>query len=274
MAEAGERETGGKPSHGATVIKPTLTDLGFPRRRQRQGKRVSALKSKLPAADPGDLVVHRWRERANGMPHMAIKNRRRTALRRSWRTWPANCLARREANQANAQRPWLLMGGRLLKAMAEAGERANRGRQTSHGETFATLADLGFSRSRASRWQIAAELPDDLREAYDMREAFLAGDEGDVSAGRSSRRTQKEKRPPPSGNGSGRRTSALCSPALRFARRKRKLGMRAPVAVTPPPTDRRHDHSARPAPVSPAPAAPRAHVGHSTASARAPPSQA
>lgn len=42
--------------------------------------------------------------------------------------------------------------GRLLTAMAEAGERAvaSEGRpKASHGATLPTLAELGFSRSRA-----------------------------------------------------------------------------------------------------------------------------
>jgi N6-adenosine-specific RNA methylase IME4 len=64
-------------------------------------------------------------------------------------------------------------GGRLLAKMAETGERA-----TGHGDQksashrarpIQTLAELGFTWSRASRWQLAGGLPDDLIEAAQQR---------------------------------------------------------------------------------------------------------
>jgi SAM-dependent methyltransferase len=59
----------------------------------------------------------------------------------------------------------MVKGGRILKAMGEAGERqSGHGDQksVSHRATpIPTLTDLGFSRSRASRWQTAGIVPDD-----------------------------------------------------------------------------------------------------------------
>lgn len=62
-------------------------------------------------------------------------------------------------------------GGRLLTEMAAKGERAGKGnrKQMSHGATFATLPELGFSRSRASRWQLAGEFPDEMFKALEKQ---------------------------------------------------------------------------------------------------------
>jgi hypothetical protein len=67
-------------------------------------------------------------------------------------------------------RPWLksiVKGGRILQEMAETGKREGRGgdrKSKSHGAIL-KLDDLGFTLSRAARWQIAGQLPDDQRDA-------------------------------------------------------------------------------------------------------------
>jgi hypothetical protein len=80
-------------------------------------------------------------------------------------------------------RPWLkaiVKCGRTLKKMSEDGERRTRGdtslqRQSSRllhnvtteaSELPPTLKELGFARPRAARWQLAGELPDDLRDEF------------------------------------------------------------------------------------------------------------
>jgi hypothetical protein len=73
-------------------------------------------------------------------------------------------------------RPWLnaiAKGGRLLTEMRKQGELAAQGgtganqyrEQTLRGITSAKLflSDLGFTRPRAARWQLAGALPDSLR---------------------------------------------------------------------------------------------------------------
>jgi hypothetical protein len=66
-------------------------------------------------------------------------------------------------------RPWLeaiVKGGRILQAMGETGERQGRGgdqKSKSHGATL-KLPELGFTKSRSARWQLAGQLPDDERE--------------------------------------------------------------------------------------------------------------
>jgi hypothetical protein len=61
-----------------------------------------------------------------------------------------------------------VLGGRLLRKMAEAGERQTGGgdkKSPRHREgVIPNLNDLGFSPARASRWQIAGDLGDDLIE--------------------------------------------------------------------------------------------------------------
>jgi hypothetical protein len=77
----------------------------------------------------------------------------------------------RPADINKISRPWLnaiVKGGRLLTKMAEMGERVaiggdgrNQYRGSLRGVT--TLSDLGFTRPRAARWQLAGALPDSLR---------------------------------------------------------------------------------------------------------------
>jgi adenine-specific DNA-methyltransferase len=68
-------------------------------------------------------------------------------------------------------RPWLeaiVKGGRILTEMAKAGKR-HKGHGDQKSELrrvtpIPTLDDLGFTKPRAARWQLAGELPDDLRK--------------------------------------------------------------------------------------------------------------
>jgi hypothetical protein len=76
----------------------------------------------------------------------------------------------RPADINRIARPWLnaiVKGGRLLTKMAETGER-----HSGHGDQKSALrpvtpipdlANLGFTRPRAARWQLAGALPDSLR---------------------------------------------------------------------------------------------------------------
>jgi len=51
-------------------------------------------------------------------------------------------------------------GGRLLRQMREAGERAGRGQTVmSRRGTLPTLSDMSLTRNRASRWELAESLP-------------------------------------------------------------------------------------------------------------------
>jgi hypothetical protein len=67
----------------------------------------------------------------------------------------------------------IVKAGRMLREMAERGERDSAGgdrvseKAKSRGAIM--LKDLGFTRNRASRWQLAAMLPDKERAA--LREA-------------------------------------------------------------------------------------------------------
>jgi hypothetical protein len=71
----------------------------------------------------------------------------------------------REARSSAGGRVWLKAihkGGRLLREMREKRERAGRGgdqKSKSPGATLIELDDLGFTKSRSSRWQLAEQLP-------------------------------------------------------------------------------------------------------------------
>ena len=75
----------------------------------------------------------------------------------------------------------VVKAGRMLRAMAENGQRQHRGgnRRGSNSRRDSlvpSLRQLGFSWSRASRWQLAAQLPDCEREKYQAE--VLASDDG------------------------------------------------------------------------------------------------
>ncbi len=69
-------------------------------------------------------------------------------------------------------------GGRLLKEMADAGERMERGDAMSQHGT--SLKDLGISRNEASRWQLTGTVSD---EDYDAWLTSLKGEAFPTSAG-------------------------------------------------------------------------------------------
>jgi len=83
-------------------------------------------------------------------------------------------------------KPWLQSirkGGRILREMAETGERAGPGGDhgnqyapPSHGARVPNLDQLGFTYSRASRWQTASDLPENEFEA--LSEKIENSDDG------------------------------------------------------------------------------------------------
>ena len=88
------------------------------KRGQGRGGRnqITALKSDLPAADPGAVTIHRWRKRRE----------------RKWNsgmTLAQQAMVRSQAEQIRAYIKAIRKGGGLLREMAEAGERQT-GRQS------------------------------------------------------------------------------------------------------------------------------------------------
>ena len=121
----------------ATVMSPSKRGQGRGGRNQ-----ITALKSDLPAADPGAVTIHRWRKRRE----------------RKWNsgmTLAQQAMVRSQAEQIRAYIKAIRKGGGLLREMAEAGERQTGGNpklQRSRGATVAapSLTDMGFTKSRAS----------------------------------------------------------------------------------------------------------------------------
>lgn len=78
-------------------------------------------------------------------------------------------------------------GGELLRQMKKRGERMKGGERTDltefHDETrLQALADLGFTKTKAHRWQLIARLPKEKREDFKKRE--LAKEDGEyIEAG-------------------------------------------------------------------------------------------
>lgn len=77
-------------------------------------------------------------------------------------------LSREEINKiADVHIDTARAGGRMLINMGERGERARHGKMPRDiSNNPLTLNDMGFTSARATRWQIAARLPDNLLQDY------------------------------------------------------------------------------------------------------------